>query len=218
MAIALFDLDNTLTTEDSDFLWGQYLINHKIVDASAYEEKNRLFYEDYEQGTLDIDRYLRFALQPLTQFPMQQLEDWRQAFVDEYIRPVIAPKAESVIAHHRDRGDIPVLISATNFFITEPIGQLLGFEHNLSTRPEIIDDRYSGNYLGKPTFQQGKVDALNLWLEESGQTLEESSFYTDSHNDLPLMEQVTYPYAVNPDPILTEIATKKGWPILDFRQ
>jgi HAD superfamily hydrolase (TIGR01490 family) len=218
MALTLFDLDNTLITNDSDFLWGQYLVDNNIVDPHKYEEKNRQFYEDYEQGNLDIDSYLRFSLEPLSQFPVQQLYQWREHFIKTVIEPLIANGTPALLQKHRQQGDTLVIISATNLFVTEPIAQLLGIEHILSTVPEIIDGGYTGNYLGTPTFQQGKVSALEEWMTQNGHNLKGSSFYSDSHNDLPLLEQVDYPIAVNPDEWLAQIAGERNWPIIDLRK
>jgi HAD superfamily hydrolase (TIGR01490 family) len=217
MPLSLFDLDNTLITDDSDFLWGQYLVDHGIVDAATYEEKNRQFFEDYEQGNLDIDQYLRFSLEPLTRFPVEQLYAWRADYVETVIKPLIAPGSARLLQRHRDAGDTLLIISATNLFITQPIADLLGVPYILSTEPEIIEGRYTGNYLGVPTFQQGKVEALSVWLEANGQTLDDSYFYSDSHNDLPLMERVDNPVAVNPDDILLETSQQRGWPVIDLR-
>jgi HAD superfamily hydrolase (TIGR01490 family) len=217
MPLTLFDLDNTLITNDSDFLWGQYLVDHQIVDAFEYEEKNRQFYEDYEQGTLDIDRYLKFSLKPLTQFPVEQLYQWRSDFVESVIKPLIAPGTPGLLDNHRQRGDTLMIISATNLFITEPIAGLLKVPNILATIPEIIEGRYTGNYIGAPTFKQGKVIALSNWLARHTMDLSGSTFYSDSHNDLPLLEQVENPVAVNPDAQLHKVCQQRGWPVLDLR-
>ena len=217
MPLSIFDLDNTLITNDSDFLWGQYLVEHNIVDRLMYEEKNRQFFEDYEQGRLDIDSYLRFSLQPLTQFQLPQLHAWRADFVTTVIEPLIAPGAPQLLERHRQRGDTLLIISATNLFITQPIAELLDVPHILSTRPELVEGKYTGNYIGTPTFQQGKVLALEDWMIENSEVLSGSTFYSDSHNDLPLLEQVDHPVAVNPDDRLRQVAMEKNWPILDLR-
>ena len=217
MPLALFDLDNTLLAGDSDYLWGQFLVDNGIVDASEYEEKNRQFFEDYEQGRLDIDRYLRFALAPLSRFEPRQLEQWRQRFLEEKIRPIVAPGAEELLRRHREAGDQLMIISATNAFVTRPIAELLGVPHLLATEPAVENGRYTGDYIGTPTFREGKVKALQEWLSEHGLTLEDSHFYSDSHNDLPLLEQVEHPVAVDPDPVLRERAEAAGWPVISLR-
>lgn len=217
MPLAIFDLDNTLLTNDSDYLWGQFLVDQQIVDPKQYEEKNRQFFEDYEHGTLDYDQYLRFALEPLTLFPTDQLNAWRQQFVEQRIKPIVAPGAPALIQQHRDLGDTLMIISATNLFITQPIADLLGIPFILATEPEVKDGQYTGNYLGIPTFQQGKVSALQEWLKTHQQSLIGSTFYSDSHNDLPLLEQVDHPVAVNPDETLERVAVERRWPVLDLR-
>ena len=217
MPLALFNLDNTLLAGDSDYLWGQFLVDNGIVDASEYEEKNRQFFEDYEQGRLDIGRYLRFALAPLGRFEPRQLEQWRQRFLDEKIRPIVAPGAEELLQRHREAGDQLMIISATNAFVTRPIAELLGVPHLLATEPAVENGRYTGDYIGTPTFREGKVKALREWLSQHGLTLEDSHFYSDSHNDLPLLEQVEHPVAVDPDPVLRERAEAAGWPVISLR-
>ena len=217
MSLTLFDLDNTLITNDSDFLWGQYLVEHNIVDAQEYEDKNRQFFEDYEQGHLDIDSYLKFSLKPLTQHSAEQLYQWREHYVSNVIEPLIAPGTPALLERHRQQGDTLMIISATNLFITEPIARLLDVPHILSTRPEKINGRYTGNYIGQPTFQQGKVLALQAWLEQHGMDLSGSTFYSDSHNDLPLLEQVENPVGVNPDEQLLAICQEREWPVMDLR-
>lgn len=217
MSLTIFDLDNTLITNDSDFLWGQYLVENNIVDPLEYEEKNRQFFEDYENGQLDIDSYLRFSLKPLTEFPVEQLYKWREDYVETIIKPLIAPGTPKLLQNHRSKGDTLMIISATNLFITEPIARLLNIPHILSTRPEMIDGCYTGNYVGTPTFQQGKVQALKQWLQDNAQSLEGSTFYSDSHNDLPLLEIVDVPVAVNPDEKLLRISDERNWTVMDLR-
>jgi HAD superfamily hydrolase (TIGR01490 family) len=217
MPLALFDLDNTLLAGDSDYLWGRFLIRNGIVDAREYEEKNRQFFADYKQGRLDIDRYLRFALAPLSRFDREQLHRWREAFLEREIRPIIAPGARELLRKHRDRGDLLMIISATNAFVTRPIADLLGVAELLATEPESIEGRYTGRYTGVPTFREGKVEALRRWLEEQGHDLAGSHFYSDSHNDLPLLQQVDNPVAVDPDPVLRKEAEARGWPVISLR-
>jgi HAD superfamily hydrolase (TIGR01490 family) len=217
MALTIFDLDNTLITNDSDFLWGQFLVDNRIVDPATYEQKNRQFFEDYEKGCLDIDSYLRFSLLPLSQHAMSQLIRWREQFIKQIIQPIIAPGTAALLAKHRQRGDTLMIISATNLFITQPVADLLEIPHILATEPEISNGAYTGNYIGIPTFQQGKVDALQVWMEKNTMDLSASYFYSDSHNDLPLLKLVDNPVAVNPDPELLKVATQQNWPVLDLR-
>lgn len=215
--IALFDLDNTLLGGDSDYLWGQFLAEQGIVDAQWYETTNRQFYEDYRKGCLDITAFLEFALQPLSYFPMEQLHAWREQFVREKIEPILLPAAQSLVESHRQQGDLLVIITATNAFVTEPIAGLFGIEHLIATEPEQQEGRYTGRFVGTPCFQHGKVQRLEAWLDRRRMTLDNSCFYSDSRNDLPLLEKVRHPVAVDPDPELKRIANDRNWPILTLR-
>ncbi len=217
MALAIFDLDHTLLNGDSDYLWGEYMVANNIVNKIEYQRLNQSFMEDYHRGELDNDRYLQFALHPLTQHSVEALYAWRADYVESWIKPIIATGTRALLDKHRQQDDTLIIISATNFFITEPIAQLLEIPHLLATRPEIIDDRYTGNYLGIPTFKEGKVTVLNEWLVQQNHRLDDSYFYSDSINDLPLLERVSHPVAVNPDEVLGQIARQREWPIIDLR-
>jgi HAD superfamily hydrolase (TIGR01490 family) len=217
MALAIFDLDHTLLNGDSDYLWGEYMVANQIVDKNEYQAENKAFLRDYQRGQLDNDKYLQFALKPLTLHSIERLYTWRSDYVKNWIEPIVATGTTGLLAHHREQGDTLIIVSATNLFITEPIAELLGVAHILSTEPEIVDQRYTGRYLGTPTYKEGKVVALNKWLEDSGHSLDDSYFYSDSINDLPLLEQVSTPIAVNPDDELAAIAEERGWQILDLR-
>ena len=217
MALAIFDLDHTLLNGDSDYLWGEYMVANNIVNHAEYQRLNQSFQEDYHRGELDNDRYLQFALHPLTQHPVESLHNWRKDYIENWIKPIVAAGAPALLDRHRQRGDTLIIISATNYFITEPIAELLEIPNLLATRPEIIANRYTGRYLGVPTFREGKVTALNNWLKNSPHSLLNSYFYSDSINDLPLLEQVSHPVAVNPDEALSRIAQQRNWPILDLR-
>ena len=217
MALAIFDLDHTLLNGDSDYLWGEYMVANNIVDKAEYQRLNQSFFEDYHRGELDNDRYLQFALQPLTMHPVEQLHAWRQDYVKNWIKPLIATGAPALLDQHRQQGDTLIIVSATNYFITEPIAELLDISLLLATKPEIIDNRYTGNYLGTPTFKEGKVTVLSEWLAKQEHSLADSYFYSDSINDLPLLEQVSSPVAVNPDKALSKVALQRNWPILDLR-
>ncbi len=217
MALAIFDLDHTLLNGDSDYLWGEYMVVHNIVNRDEYQRLNRSFQEDYHRGELDNERYLKFALHPLTRHPVKALYQWRKDYVENWIKPIIAPKAPALVDEHRQQGDTLLIISATNFFVTEPIAELLKIPNLLATKPEIIENRYTGKYLGIPTFREGKVTALSNWLETSPETLQNSYFYSDSINDLPLLEAVSHPTVVNPDEALSRIAEQRDWPVLDLR-
>ncbi|MDP1969409.1 MAG: HAD family hydrolase, partial [Methylobacter sp.] len=218
MSLAIFDLDNTLIADDSDYLWGQFLVDQGIVDKSRYESANAKFYDDYKQGTLDIVEFLRFSLQPLADNDPDQLYQWRAQFIEQAIKPLLLKSAQQLIAKHRDRGDTLLVITATNRFVTEPIVELYGIENLLSTTPEFINGRYTGGFNGIPCFQEGKVKLLEAWLKDStDETMQDSWFYSDSHNDLPLLKLVDHPVAVDPDEKLTEFADAANWPIISLR-
>ncbi len=217
MALAIFDLDHTLLNGDSDYLWGEYMVANEIVDRAEYQRLNQSFLEDYHRGELDNDRYLQFALHPLTQHSIESLYGWRKDFVENWIQPIVAAGTPSLLNKHRQQDDTLIIISATNYFITEPIAELLQIPNLLATKPEIAENRYTGTYLGVPTFKEGKVTVLNEWLNQQDHSLDDSYFYSDSINDLPLLEAVSHPVAVNPDKALTKIARLRDWPILDLR-
>jgi HAD superfamily hydrolase (TIGR01490 family) len=217
VSLAIFDLDNTLLGGDSDHAWGQFLVDNGIVDADTYQQGNDYFLQQYQQGGLDIEEFLAFALQPLTQHPKQQLDRWHQQFMQQAVTPMRLPKADQLLEKHRQQGDFLLIITATNQFVTGPIADSLGVDHILATVPEFIDGAYTGKPLGTPCFQQGKVTRLMEWLESSGHTLENSYFYSDSHNDLPLLQLVSHPVAVDPDDILAAHAHQQQWPIISLR-
>ncbi len=220
MNLALFDLDNTLLAGDSDYEWGQFLIDRGVVDRDFYESRNRDFYEQYKAGTLDIHEFLAFALEPLARHTPAELARWHEAFMAERILPMIGPAARSLVARHAAQGDLMAIITATNAFVTAPIARELGVAHLIATQPEMVEGRYTGRAEGVPCFQAGKVTRLEAWLAARGQMLEsfpESWFYSDSANDLPLMQRVSHPVAVDPDARLEAVARERGWPILSLR-
>ncbi len=217
MTLAIFDLDHTLINGDSDYLWGEYMVEHGIVDEQEYRQRNLVFYQDYQRGKLDNDIYLAFALEPLTRYSLEELYAWRTDFIDTWIRPIVVSGARDLLRAHRDEGHELLIISATNLFITEPIAEMLGVQTILSTEPEIVDNRYTGRYLGTPTYQQGKVTVLEAWLADTGHDLVGSYFYSDSINDLALLQRVENPVVVHPDAELKKIADKRGWKIIDLR-
>ncbi len=217
MALAIFDLDNTLLGGDSDYLWGRFLVEQGIVDGDKYERENQRFYDEYKAGTLDIFEFLRFSLRPLTEHDNETLAAWHRQFMREKIEPIMLPKAHELLKRHREQGDYLLIITATNRFVTEPIGEAFGVDDMLATDPEIRDGRYTGEVAGTPCFQQGKVTRLNQWLEQTGRNLQGSWFYSDSHNDLPLLELVENPVAVDADETLSAHAEQKGWQQLSLR-
>lgn len=217
MALALFDLDNTLLADDSDFLWGCFLVENGLVDKAAYDDANQHFYAEYKKGTLDIFEFLAFSLKPLTQLSMEKLAELHKAFMKKHIISAMTQKGIAQIQQHRDKGDITVIITATNSFVTGPIAKAFQVDDLIATEPEIIDDRYTGNVAGTPCFQEGKVTRLKQWLENTHHNLENSTFYSDSHNDLSLLEIVTTPIAVDPDDELKATAIERSWEIRSFR-
>jgi HAD superfamily hydrolase (TIGR01490 family) len=217
MTLAIFDLDNTLIADDSDYLWGQFLVDNGIVDKTTYEKMNAKFYDDYKDGTLDIMEFLDFSLKPLTEHSLEQLHVWRDQFIAEIITPILLKPAQALVDKHRAEGHKLLVITATNRFITAPIVALYGIEHLIATTPELINDRYTGRIVDVPCFQGGKVTLLNDWLAQTGESLEDSYFYSDSHNDLPLLQLVENPVAVNPDKKLNDFAEQKGWKIISLR-
>jgi len=217
VGIALFDLDNTLIAGDSDYLWGCFLVEQGIVDGAQYASENRRFYDQYRIGKLDIHEFLAFQLKPLTEHSMETLHLWRSQYIEDKITPIMLSKAQALIDRHRKQGDTLVIITATNRFITGPIAGLYEIEHLLATEPEIINDRFTGGITGTPCFQDGKVQQLENWLDTNRQTLDESWFYSDSHNDLPLLNRVSHPVAVDPDEILKQHASEHGWQVISLR-
>lgn len=215
--LALFDLDHTLLAGDSDFMWGQFLVDRGLVDGPAYERENRRFYEEYKAGTLDIRAFLRFSLRPLTEHDPAKLIALRTQFLDRVIRPIIAPLAMELLRRHRARGDELVIITATNHFITEPIAGMLGVEHLLATEPEIVNGRYTGEIAGIPCFQAGKVQRLQQWLRTRAERFGERWFYSDSQNDIPLLETVDHPVAIDADAPLSALAKQRGWAHFSLR-
>ena len=218
MSLAIFDLDNTLIGGDSDYLWGQFLAERGLVDGERHERENQRFYDEYRAGTLDIHAFLAFMLKPLAEHPLADLLAWRAQFIEEKIGPILLPKATALLDRHRIAGDTLLIITATNRFITAPIAERLAVAHLLATEAEFSDGRYTGRSVGIPCFRQGKVARLSEWLAETGHDLTESWFYSDSHNDLPLLHQVAHPVAVDPDEALASHAAERGWPMISLRE
>ncbi len=217
MSLAIFDLDNTLINGDSDYLWGQFLVEQGIVDRARYESTNARFYDEYKRGNLNIEAFLQFALAPLAAHPLEKLYAWRSKYIEEKIKPILLPRAQTLIDRHKATGETLLMITATNRFVTEPIAGLYGISNLLATLPELINERFTGRFSGIPCFQDGKVHHLDQWLEKSGHSLQNSWFYSDSHNDLPLLNRVDNPVAVDPDETLRQIALNNDWPIISLR-
>lgn len=220
MNLALFDLDNTLLAGDSDYEWAQFLIDQGVLERNTYEERNNHFYDQYKAGTLDIFEFLNFQLAPLTQYSREQLDLWHREFMRTRILPIMLDKARALVAQHLERGDLCAIVTATNSFITAPIASAFGIPHLIATEPEQSGDRFTGKPAGTPCFREGKITCLENWLAGRGRTLEsfgESAFFSDSRNDLALLERVTRPVAVDPDPVLEQMAKQRGWQILSLK-
>lgn len=219
MNLVLFDLDNTLLAGDSDFAWAQFLIGKGVLDREVQEAKNIEFYEQYKAGTLDIFAFLDFQLAPLARHPREQLDAWHSEFMARSIRPMITPKARTLVREHLDSGALVAVVTATNAFVTGPIVREFGIPHVVATIPAQQDGAFTGKPRGTPAFKAGKIERVDAWLESLGLHLgsfEHSWFYSDSLNDLPLLEKVHEPVATNPDARLKAIAAERGWRILNL--
>jgi HAD superfamily hydrolase (TIGR01490 family) len=215
--LALFDLDNTLLAGDSDFEWAQFLIDQGVLDREVYEARNQEFYDQYKAGTLDIYEFLDFQLKPLSRHPRTVLEAWHREYMQLRILPMVRDSARDLVERHR--GDLRAVITATNSFVTAPIAREFGIEHLIATEPEQQDGEFTGQVTDVPCFREGKVERLERWLESQGRALEsfeQSWFYSDSHNDLPLLARVTHPVAVDPDDTLRVHAQAHGWPVISL--
>jgi HAD superfamily hydrolase (TIGR01490 family) len=215
--LALFDLDNTLLAGDSDFEWAQFLIEQGVLDREIYEARNQEFYDQYKAGTLDIHEFLDFQLKPLSRHPREVLDAWHREFMQRRVLPMVRASARELVEGHR--GDLRAVITATNSFVTGPIAREFGIEHLIATEPEQLDGEFTGQVTDVPCFREGKVERLERWLESQGRSLgsfEQSWFYSDSHNDLPLLARVTHPVAVDPDETLRSHAQAHGWPVISL--
>ena len=217
MSLAIFDLDNTLISIDSDHAWGQFLVEQGVVDPLGYRQANEKFLKDYQAGTLDIHAYLAMALEPLAANTPEQLTAWHRRFMASKIEPHILKKGEALLAEHRSRGDTLLIITATNRFVTGPIAKRLGVDELIAVDPEMIEERYTGRVSGTPSFREGKIARLQEWLADKRISLDGAWFYSDSLNDLPLLEKVDNPVAVDPDDTLRREAESRGWPIISLR-
>lgn len=220
MDLALFDLDNTLLAGDSDYAWAQFLIGRGVLERARYEARNDEFFRRYQAGTLDIREFLDFQLAPLARRPRAELDAWHRDFMRERILPMILPKGRTLVARHRDHGDVCAILTSTNAFITAPIARELGVAHLLATELEVCDEGYTGRPSGTPCFREGKVERLNEWLASRNETLASYAatwFYSDSLNDLPLLDRVTNPVAVDPDEMLKAEALRRDWPIVSLK-
>jgi HAD superfamily hydrolase (TIGR01490 family) len=218
--LALFDLDHTLLAGDSDYNWGLFLISEGLLDAKTHQDRNERFYQDYKNGCLNITEFLAFQLKPLSEHSKKFLDELHVKYMNKVIRPMMTKKAQALVDEHKAAGDLCVVITATNSFVTKPIAMAYGIEYLLGSDPEMVNGEYTGGVTGVPTYKEGKVIRLNQWLEVRGSKLsdyEVSYFYSDSHNDLPLMKLVTNPVAVDADEVLTTYAKEQAWPAISLR-
>lgn len=220
MKLALFDLDNTLLSGDSDFEWAQFLISRGVLDREVHEAENLKFYQQYKDGTLDIHAFLDFQLAPLARHPRAQLDTWHREFMTERILPMIGQQARDLVKRHADDGALLAIVTATNSFVTAPICREFRIPHLIATLPAERDGQFTGGVEGVPSFKEGKIVRVEGWLSTLGKrwsSFTTSHFYSDSHNDLPLLRKVTDPVAVDPDDTLRAAALAAGWPLISLR-
>ncbi len=220
MELVLFDLDNTLLAGDSDFEWAQYLISRGVLDKEVYETRNQAFFDQYKAGTLDIYEFLDFQLKPLARHSREQLDAWHKEFMASRVQPMMAPEARALVNRHLEEGAVVAIVTATNSFVTYPIARAFGIPHLIATVPAQEGGAFTGKPRGTPAFKDGKIERVEAWLESLGlcwSSFERSWFYSDSHNDLPLLGKVTNPVAVDPDDTLRIHATSRGWPVISLR-
>ncbi|MDB4041907.1 HAD family phosphatase [Methylophilaceae bacterium] len=220
LQLAIFDLDNTLLNGDSDYNWSLFLIEHGVLDSDLYKERNEQFFKEYQSGNLDVFAYCEFQFKTLKDNPRELLDELRSDYVKKIINPMITKEAKDLVESHRKENHKLLIITATNSYITRPIADLFGIEDLIGTDLEELNGEFTGKVSGLPSFQEGKIIRLNSWLEKRGlifEELEKTFFYSDSMNDIPLLEKVSNPVAANPDEILEKKATKENWPIIYLR-
>jgi HAD superfamily hydrolase (TIGR01490 family) len=217
--LALFDLDHTLLPIDSDYEWGCFLGRIGIVDADDFLSRNHGYAQQYKAGTLDVLEFLAFSLSLIANRPAAQIEAWRRQYMEEVIRPAITPQAKALVGEHLEQGALCALVTATNTFVTAPIAGAFGIEHLIGSEAEQLDGVYTGRPHGTPSFREGKVSRTQDWLASLDKTwrdFDEVWFYSDSSNDIPLLEHATHPVATNPDSGLLALARKRQWPVLEL--
>ena len=217
--LALFDLDHTLLTVDCDEIWVEFLIEQGVLDRAKFEAGNRVIGEKYRRGEVGLLEFTEFYLSTLANHPVDRLESWREAYLRAKILPAIPVDSRRLVARHVDEGHLCVMTTAASRFLAAPIGEEIGFEHVIATEPEMRDGRFTGRVAGIPNMREGKIERLETWLAARKRRLEDfqqSWFYSDSRNDIPLLSKVTHPVAVNPDPTLAALAAGKGWPVLQI--
>ena len=217
MKLALFDLDHTLLDGDSDSLWGRFLVKEGAMDAEEYRREGARYMAEYRAGRLDIHEFLAFGLRPLKDNTPERLEAWRAAFMQDSVLPRIPAASRALLERHRGLGHTLIIITATNSFITAPVAMDLRVDALIATEPEKDGARFTGRVAGVPCFREGKVQKLDAWLQQAGMKADETWFYSDSHNDLPLLERVDHPVAVNADEVLSRVAAERDWPTLRLK-
>ena len=216
MTIVFFDLDNTLIAGDSDYEWGQWVSAKGIVEPN-YQIENQRFFVQYQQGVLNIHEYLEFVIRALKTISMAKLELYIADYIAEKVVPMQQTKAHALLQYHRVLGHTPVIVTSTLQLIAEPVGRLLGFEYVLATQAEVTEQGLSGSIVGQPCYQSGKIAHVHQWLAQYGANLSGSYFYSDSHNDIALLEKVCHPVVVDPDELLLQKANKEGWAVISLR-
>jgi len=218
MHLALFDLDHTLLPIDSADTWSHHVVRRGGLDAAEYGARIRRFAEQYRAGTFDVDAYVRFQMELLAAFPRATLDDWHHEFMQSHVGPAVREQARALVEQHRARGDALALVTGTNAYVVTPIAREFGIDHVLAVEPEERDGRFTGGYVGTHTYQDGKVRKVEEWLAARGHTLADTTttFYSDSINDLPLLEKVDFPVVTNGDPRLLAVARERGWPMLQL--
>ena len=212
--LVLFDLDGTLLSGDSDFEWGNFMCEVGAVNKKDFQRDNQYFYEQYLSGNLDIHKYLSFALQPFSQHPIEKMLVWRAKFIESTIKPMINDEDKALVMRHKTAGDTTLIITATNRFITQPIAELFAVDDLIATELEMRNEKYTGLPTGVPCYKDGKVECLRLWLTQNNVVYEKIWFYSDSINDLPLLEYVDQPVIKNGDTNLIQIAKQRDWQIV----
>ena len=214
--LLIFDLDNTLLAGDSDRNWGIFLAEQKVVE-STYLDESEKFYNNYYDGSLDIDGFLSFCLKPLIENDMGYLLKLRQQFIEDKIKPIITQPGKEIINHAIENGKTVVIATATNDFVTRPIADLFNVQTLIATEFEIKDQQFTGKVIDVPCFREGKLNKVKKWVDDNNFDLSKASFYSDSFNDLPLLEKVKTPVIVDGDDKLVEIGKNRDWDCVSFR-
>lgn len=218
--LVLFDLDHTLLAADTNSLWLDFLADQGYLDKERITREQQRWYADYVNGCLDFESYMRFQLEPLRGIPRITLISLRDRFSRTRLAPKIAPGATALVRAHHDQGHICAIVTATHHFLAEPVAKLVNIEHLIATEAQLVNGFFTGYPGNMLCFGEGKIIAVEQWLERAGTDptlVDGASFYSDSSNDLPLLERVANPVAVDPDECLKTIAMQRGWPMISLR-